>query len=172
MLNDANLWANPDGQSLYSYGGEISQLPDSSLVALTVPPRALWNFTVDGQGGGVWADQTNTTGGVFGGLLRTSDGASYVLGSTAYSLGGVASRRTDATEASAGDVQTEVSGLVSFNMDTGVWNNGSASYAGTGKTDSSVMVHVPRFGSNVLLLVLGGTSAGVVSIYEPANSSW
>lgn len=184
ILNSAKLWANPNAKGFYLYGGKVSPISKAS-----VPPRGLWNFTTDGKGGGTWSDQ-GAAGEIFDALVRTSDGASDVLGDTAYYLGGIASRASDPSEANAGNNQIATSGLTSFNMNAGVWEYGTASgYAGIGKTSDSAMVHVPRNGSGGLLLVMGGTSIGAdpsitdginapymsfanISIYDPSAKTW
>lgn len=156
----------------------------------SVQPRGLWNFNADGEGAGIWADQTSTAGVIFNELVSTADGASDVLGNTAYYLGGVSSNTSNPNQAGVGDNQTAISGLVSFDMNTGLWGNDTAGgYAGTGKTINSAMVHVPRFGTDGLLLVMGGTSSGAnpsvtdegntpylsfgdISLFDPAANSW
>jgi len=185
VLNGAKLWANPDAQGFYSYGGKVSPISKAP-----VPPRALWNFTVDGEGGGKWENQEGGAGDIFGALLRTSDGASDVLGGSAYYLGGIASRTSDPSEAKIGNNQIATSGLITFNMNASVWEYETASgYAGIGKTSDSAMVHIPRFGSDGLLIVMGGTSIGAepsitdginapymsfanISIYDPSVKTW
>lgn len=69
-------------------------------------------------------------------------------------------------------------------MGTGIWENGTTAYAGTGKSTNASMVHVPQFGTEGLMVVIGGTSIGAegedtpyvsfgnISIFDPSSNSW
>ena len=133
------LWYNEENHFVYEWGG-WSYGDESDLV---------WTFAPDGNGGSSWTQNPAPTsaGDVsliapFGSSFTYSPGAFYSLGGTLKTGFGIA-----------------VAGLTSFNFTSNTWNNGSSGGATTsGFSVQAEAAYVPNFGSNGLLVNLGGDS--------------
>ncbi|KAI1632010.1 hypothetical protein F4809DRAFT_125862 [Biscogniauxia mediterranea] len=179
LLNKQIYWTDLSTSSLYAWGGMTS-------AGLSLPPtNEIWRFGADGQGGGAWSQVTQQDYLDFSKLVRPSGSAFTQSQDIGYALGGEATTTTD----SAIQKQTPgyaLQGLVSYNFRTGQWTNSSStSYGGYGTSLNARAEYVP-YGSNGLLLFLGGAETPVdatnetivqvnwntVTLYDPATQSW
>lgn len=127
VLNYVSLWESPDNKSFYAYGGEQSyDLPDNQLP--TLPPNELWQFTVDGKGGGSGALVTAPADSIFPSLTRQSAAIGASGNGVGYLLGGYSSSHMIAQfePLGAGFGFNPIPGIVSYDMSSTTWNNNSA----------------------------------------------
>jgi cbb3-type cytochrome oxidase subunit 3 len=163
ILNGEWLWNDPDGVTLYQWGGI-----NSPLASRPEPDSTMWSFTADGNGGGVW----NAYSEVSPSLVRTteqliatsSDGIGYVVGGL--------------TNGQA------VQGIVSYDMATQSFYNGSTTaLSPDGTAFDGQLVYTDAFGENGILVALGGENGNsgaveslddfsVVKIYDRQSSQW
>jgi hypothetical protein len=145
------------------------------------PDNQIWQFSTDGTGGGSWARQTPDDASSFSSLSRPNMGIAAASHDTGFYLGGLLNRGTNQS-ISGGPFY--ISGIVSFNMTTGVWANSSSLPFGGGGTDiGGSGQFMPSFGPNGLLIFMGGQSATytsvgpyidlyTVTLYDPITKSW
>ncbi|KAI9748444.1 MAG: hypothetical protein M4579_007219 [Chaenotheca gracillima] len=146
------------------------------------PEDDLWQFSADGSGGGSWVKQAPASPSSFSKLLRVTWGASTASNDAGFYLGGQLGPGTDSAIPEGGP--WSVSGIVSFNITTGVWaNSTSAPLGGTGRNVGGALQFIPSFGPNGLLLFMGGRFASssallsfvdfdVINMYDPVAKSW
>lgn len=186
IVNYAALWADPNNQSFYQWAGEQSfDLPRGTNPP--IPSDSLWQFTVDGNGKGSWSQQSIASNSIFPSLTRPA--AAYVAygNGVGYALGGYSSARTSPQTAGLTSFQP-IPGLVSYNTTSNQWSNDSATGFSTyGTAEYGQMHYVPGFGSEGILVVVGGETSNqiawtdtgsnllsfaTINIYDPSNKTW
>ncbi|KAI1495891.1 hypothetical protein F5X99DRAFT_425530 [Biscogniauxia marginata] len=177
LLNKQIYWTDLSTNSLYTWGG-------TSRAGLP-PIDEVWRFSADGKGGGEWSQVSQQDYVDFSKLARPAGSAFTQSQDIGYALGGEATSTTDST------IQKKtpgyaLPGLVSYDFRTGQWaNSSSASYGGYGTSLNARAEYVP-YGSNGLLLFLGGAETPVdatnetivqlnwntVTLYDPTTQKW
>ena len=173
-----NLWAGSDGKSFYAYGGA----PMFALKPFN-PVNSLWQFSQ-----GVWSS-VGQNGNSFPSINRVAGGLGASGPGTGYVLGGFDSG-TMPYWSEAGF--TPVPGLLSYDMKSDTWTNVSASpfFSFDGTAINGAMEYVPDFGSDGLLITMGGEVGEIpglpgwldlgqnmlsfsnISIYDPSTDNW
>ncbi|KAI1421022.1 hypothetical protein F5Y12DRAFT_67382 [Xylaria sp. FL1777] len=179
LLSKQIHWTDPSAESLYTWGGFTS---DGSS-----PSQALWRFSPDGSGGGAWAQVTQRDYLDFSRLKGTFGSAFTQAEGVGYSFGGAVMKSSDGSVAKSIPGYA-TPGLVSYNFQTGVWDNTTvtmASYGGYGTSLNARAEYVP-FGPNGLLMLLGGAETPVdatndtiveilwnrISMVDPVTKKW
>ena len=149
IKNNVYLWTDASTKSFYSFGGQW-------LGGRNITSSALWKFTADDSGGGIWSLQAPSNANLFKQLHPTEYGIFANTPTTGFVLGGDASPSTELDRT----VRQSIPGMVAFNMDTKVWQNGTAGFS---PLPASTVVYrgaahyVPSFnGPNGLILIMGG----------------
>jgi hypothetical protein len=145
-MGKATLWTDTAAGRFYTWGGMWSR-------GLNMPrTRGFWRFDADQSGGGTWSVESPMNFGLFNGLHPGEQGAFTQTKSTGFLIGGVASPWTelgrDSTEA--------LPGMVTFDMETKIWRNGTTGYSPFDTLVGATAQHIPSYGPNGLILVLGG----------------
>ncbi|KAH8160790.1 hypothetical protein CIB48_g7455 [Xylaria polymorpha] len=170
-------WTDPSTTSLYTWGGITS---DGSP-----PSQDLWRFQADGSGGGSWTQVTQRDFLTFSKLKGTSGSAFTQTTDVGFAFGGAATKSSDSSVAK--DLPGYATpGLVSYNFQTGEWENSTtSSYGGYGTSLNARAEYVP-FGPNGLLLFLGGAETPVdatndtivetnwnrITMVDPVTKQW
>ncbi|KAI9163940.1 Kelch repeat-containing protein [Paramyrothecium foliicola] len=153
----AALFPDKSKNVLYHWGGSYAR---------NVPPDKprLFEFEPDGSGGGSWSTITPTNSALFEDTL-SAVGAPYgVCGRVAVSIGGSAHRDTDSRLGQ----EIPLTGVITYNMDTGVWGNDSSVPINppSGAIQSSEGVCIDGFGPDPLFMILGGSTTKVANIHD------
>lgn len=112
----------------------------------------IWEFTVDGTGGGSWKFEDLESPSQMAGLQRASAGAGATCYNTGFNLGGYTTTQ-DGTD-------ILVPGLLTYNMTSQAWANESAAPFTTHRTSiGAEAVCLPAFGPRGLVLFLGGLTS-------------
>jgi hypothetical protein len=181
LLNQAVLWRTSDSKSCYSWGGGIS-IADGGVV----PPRKLWKFTSDGDGKGLWAEDSASANDVSN-LERRVSGSGTMVGDTGYYIGGLTTKYTDLNAADQLDIPRQ--GVISFNSSSKEWDTESSiGLNDFGTATAFETVSLPAFGldNRPLLFILGGQDPALipsnpspefllysnVTIYDPYIGRW
>ncbi|KAI0012974.1 hypothetical protein F4779DRAFT_625630 [Xylariaceae sp. FL0662B] len=179
LLSRQIYWVDPRVKTFYTWGGTAS--------GSASPPAndELWRFAADDSGGGQWFQVTQGDYRDFSRLVRPVGAAFTQSADVGYALGGAVTSKTDTSVRKDGPGYALL-GLVSFNFDTGRWENtSSAEFQGYGTSLNARAEYVP-FGPNGLLLFLGGaetpvdaTEASIVQIswdtltlHDPVTGKW
>ncbi|KAI2465088.1 hypothetical protein F4781DRAFT_41395 [Annulohypoxylon bovei var. microspora] len=181
LLDQQVYWSDPTNGAgaLYTWGG--------MAVGSDPPPsNELWLFNTDGTGGGTWSQVLQGDYRNFAGLSQPVGAAFTQADHVGYALGGQATSRTD------GSIQKEdpgyaLTGLVSYDFQTGLWANSStvSEYGGYGTNLNGRAEAVP-FGPNGLLLFFGGAETPVdatnnsvvqvnwnyLTLHDPITGAW
>jgi hypothetical protein len=146
------LWTDQEAGVLYSWGGKFPGGRD-------IKDPELWKFTADGEGGGTWSAEDPANPTRFGDLHPTEDGAYANTPSQGFVIGGVADAYTEPGFRGA----IPIPGMVSFDMKTKLWQNGTTNFSPFGTTTliQASAEYIPTFGPEGLIMVLGG--------YAPTN---
>ncbi|KAI0444074.1 hypothetical protein F4803DRAFT_573692 [Xylaria telfairii] len=170
-------WTDPSTKSLYTWGGITS---DGSP-----PSQDLWRLQADGSGGGSWTQVTQRDFVTFSKLKGTSGSAFTQTADAGFAFGGAATKSSDSSVAK-GLPGYATPGLVSYNFQTGEWENSTtSSYGGYGTSLNARAEYVP-FGPNGLLLFLGGAETPVdatndtivemnwnrITMVDPVTKQW
>ncbi|KAI1747543.1 hypothetical protein F4782DRAFT_419517 [Xylaria castorea] len=164
LLSKQVHWTDPSTKSLYTWGGFTS---DGSS-----PSHNLWRFQADGSGGGSWAEVTQRDYATFSKMRGTSGSAFTQTKDAGFAFGGAVTKSSDNTVAK-GIPGYATPGLVSYNFQTGEWENSTtSSYGGYGTSLNARAEYIP-FGPNGQLLFLGGAETPVDATNETiVESSW
>ncbi|KAF2143194.1 uncharacterized protein K452DRAFT_268529 [Aplosporella prunicola CBS 121167] len=172
VYKDPSLWSNgKDG--IYMFSGEPSYYLDETSADI-----ALWKFTATSSGSGTWDKQNPSDARGFNQLTRPAMALAASYHNTGYVLGGCASG-------------VPVPGMVSYNWTSGQWSNASTSaYTALGTAVAGKLHHVPMYGKDGLLFLLGGSSTATmtgcrengrdrsqipfnnITIYDPEDGKW
>ena len=179
-VNFQSLWWNAKQNTIFSFGGERSGLPQRANVPTT--EESIWGFNLDGAGGGNWTEYVGSTADTTWpqGLVRPTNGFWNSDDDTGYFFGGLGNDHTDITF--SGSEFQIVPGLVTFDFASLTLRNSTnvpnmiSQWAGPGR-----MVYVPVFGPKGVLLPLGGgpgqseAGSGVfnnITIFDIDSQTW
>ncbi|CAI0646013.1 unnamed protein product [Colletotrichum noveboracense] len=173
------VWKNEGMNAFYIWGGH---LPYGGKID---GPKS-WKFEADGKGGGEWLTESPANPSFFGELKRCEEGAYVSTGDTAFWFGGIASGWTNSNPASQ-----PVPGVISCNMTTKVWSNDTtpnfSAFSAYGTIVGGGAVYIPTFGSNGLIVVMGGVTFTLdpsqktpngwmdfsnLTFYDPITKDW
>ncbi|KAI1334825.1 hypothetical protein F5Y15DRAFT_264612 [Xylariaceae sp. FL0016] len=176
-LNKQVFWTEESTNSLYTWAG--------STYGNDLPPNELWTLAADDDGGGTWSQVTQRDYIDFSRLVRPVGAAFATVGDVGYAFGGTVTAKSD-NAVPADSLGYAIQGVVSYNFQTGEWNNASsASYGGYG-TSLNANAQVIPYGPNNLILFLGGaesptvatnetivqTSWNMVTLFDPVTQQW
>ena len=177
-LNYGKLWASADGKSFYAYGGVPGLAPNNHPPN---PPNSLWQFSDGG-----WTEVTQPNGNLFPSLTRPAVSLAASGNGVGYMLGGYDSLHNVTFDPNR--PWTPVPGILSYNMTTGAWTNSSATgFSQAGTAFVGALEFVPIFGSNGLLIAMGGETSSSsgwwdvgqnlnsfanISVYDPSTQTW
>ncbi|XDG10397.1 hypothetical protein ABKA04_010012 [Annulohypoxylon sp. FPYF3050] len=168
LLDQQIYWSDPTNGAgaLYTWGG--------MAVGSDPPPEnQLWLLNTDGTGGGTWSQVPQGDYRDFAKLQQPVGAAFTQANHVGYALGGQATSRTDPSVQKE-DPGYALTGLVSYNFQTGLWANTSTvpGYGGYGTNLNGMAEFVP-FGPNGLLLFLGGAETPVDATNDSSTEvSW
>ncbi|KAH6651328.1 hypothetical protein F5144DRAFT_479164 [Chaetomium tenue] len=147
------VWTDLEGGHYYLWGGEWV----SGERTETDDDSALWKFTPDATNGGSWTVEAPKNPVLFQQLAVTKLGAFASTNKTGFVIGGLASGLTDS---SRGIFHNQaVPGMVAFNMETRVWEDGTTGFSPIDGTLVGASAQwVPNLGPNGLIMVLGGVA--------------
>ncbi|KAH6688519.1 kelch repeat protein [Plectosphaerella plurivora] len=149
-LNRQAMLVDSSNDAFYIWGGAI---PGGSRL---VDP-ALWKFTADGSGGGSWSDETSKLSNrpVFEQLDRVQGPASVSTSKRGYIFGGLSDRDTSP------EPKSRIVGHVALDFEDQTWTqNSTAPYSSTGSFFGGSALHVPEYGKEGIIVLLGGTYDG------------
>ena len=88
-VNFQSLWWDAKQNTIYSFGGERSGLPQRANVPTT--EESIWGFNLNGSGGGIWEEYVGSTAETTWpqGLVRPTNGFWSSDGDTGYFFGGI-----------------------------------------------------------------------------------
>ena len=179
-VNFQSLWWDAKQNTIYSFGGERSGLPQRANLPTT--EESIWGFDLNGAGGGNWTEYVGSTAETTWpqGLVRPTNGFWSSDDTTGYFFGGLGNDHTDISF-SGSDFQI-VPGLVTFDFASHVLRNSTnvadeiSQWANVGR-----MIHVPSFGPQGVLIPLGGgpgqSEAGSgflnnITIFDIDSQTW
>lgn len=182
-LDDGSLWYDAKNNVLLAgFSGASPRFnTPSSNYAL-----GLWQFALDGQGGGTWSAVSAATTELQDNFTRPYQGLSTWGGEAAFTIGGYVSSLTSPATANVSSFKP-VSGIVSYNMTTGTFTNSSAAgYNFNGTAERGVLHYVPSFGPEGIYVLLGGDASNLngytpgqslrsfsqLTIYDPASGKF
>lgn len=144
---DVALWTDLAEGAFYTWGGRWTAGRNTSR-------NALWKFTADGQGGGDWAVVEPENPTIFNDLHPTQYGAFANTNTTGFVIGGVSHAYTEPNNPGA----NAVPGMVSFDMKTRVWQNGTTGFSpfGMGTMNQGTAHYVEGFGPDGLIFAMSG----------------
>ncbi|KAI1383143.1 uncharacterized protein F4822DRAFT_93907 [Hypoxylon trugodes] len=180
-LDQQIYWSDPSNGAgaFYTWGGMAAG-------SATPPTNEQWLFNADGSGGGMWSQVSQSDYRQFA-ALKQPVGSAFTQGNQiGYALGGQATSKTDNTIQKA-DPGYALPGLVSYNFQTGDWNNVTTTtdFGGYGTSLNGRAEFVP-FGPNGLLVFLGGSESQVdatdssivptnwnsITLHDPVTGKW
>ncbi|KAK5659364.1 hypothetical protein OQA88_1457 [Cercophora sp. LCS_1] len=141
------LWTDAQNGAFYIFGGKWAH-------GENMAETALWKFTTDGQGGGEWSLQSPGNPSLFNGLVPSEQSVYVTVNDTGFAIGGIAHGWTQIRRLEG----QAVAGMLGFNMTTKVWNNGTLGFSPIHTLSGGSAHHVPSFGPNGLVVLLGGES--------------
>jgi len=167
------LITDPASESFYVWGGATSY--ESRM-----PQADLWKFEADGEGGGTWKSELPENSGTFTELARSSGNSVANIPGAAFIFGGSASAVTDPSR------RGPTPGFLEVNFTSSIWTN----YTDSPEEDRAsavrggAAVYVPTFGTNGLIVLLGGrdqlapgqggsfVSMQNVTFMDPVTRTW
>ncbi|KAH6628763.1 hypothetical protein F5144DRAFT_580088 [Chaetomium tenue] len=141
------IWTDKEAGAFYVWGGKW-------IGGANMTTNELWKFTADSNGGGTWTLEPPANPTLFDSLEQYEYGAYANTGKTGFSVGGLASGWTKKYR---GNNQV-VPGMVAFNMDTKIWQNGTTAFSPTDTLVAASAEYIPTFGPNGLIMLFGGLS--------------
>lgn len=166
MARQAIIRAN-SSDSFYIWGGYPAGGSDAQ------EPRVLWEFTVDGNGGGAWSEATPENPGLFQQLGRTSGAAYASTPEAGFIFGGQKSGPT---------TQDTTVGHIAMDFRSKRWSRDSrGSYNEDRKIFGGTATYVPNFGPAGVVVVLGGLASDgggdyvnfeQVHFMDPSTEQW
>jgi hypothetical protein len=168
-LNRQALLKDPSGDAFYIWGGALV-----GGTRLTDP--TLWKFTADGSGGGSWSEETDISNRPFFEQLDRVQGAATVsTPSRGFVIGGASDKST------APEPKSRIVGHVALDFDDRTWSQeDQAPYSSTGALFGGRAVHVPGYGQEGIVVILGGghdaakqyVDFGMVYLFDPEAGTW
>ncbi|ERF72729.1 hypothetical protein EPUS_04782 [Endocarpon pusillum Z07020] len=181
VFNRPSLWPAPDGESFYSFNGDVSQAGHYTI--RDPPPTSqLWQFTPDGKSNGTWS-----LAGTAPSLIQVQTARSTFGNGSAYILGGFTDWRTTRLYGYDNTYIGSGNGIVSYSMNSQTWQNQSmAGVAPTGWWYEGELHWVDNLGGSGLVVALGGVTAqplpqsagetlvpfDYVSFFNPVTGEW
>ncbi|KAL2200289.1 hypothetical protein P885DRAFT_57170 [Corynascus similis CBS 632.67] len=153
--SNVGLWTDRASGAFYTWGG---RWPGGRNMSKPYGVD-LWRFTADGEGGGSWEIERAANGVLLANLHPTEYGAFVNTESVGFIIGGVADAWTEPDHPTADPIP----GMVSYNMKTRIWQNGTVNFSpfGTGTLNQGAAEYVPSFGPHGLIIVLGGYAPSI-----------
>ncbi|OHE99994.1 kelch repeat protein [Colletotrichum orchidophilum] len=167
------LWKREDTKSFYIWGGhniDSGRLMDESL------SDGSWKFQTDGTGGGQWSKETATNPTEFEELERSEDGAFASTPQGGFWFGGMANFRTrlNATNGNTNTAVQPIPGMVFYDWKTNQWSNETeefkAAFPPFGTVRGARALFVPNYGSNGIILLMGGFQSTLEPIVKASQS--
>ncbi|KAK0619317.1 hypothetical protein B0T14DRAFT_566193 [Immersiella caudata] len=173
-LRNGGIWVDKENGVLYTgFAGVNSQLGNGAS-----HPQGLWSFTPDSTGAGSWKNLNGSSDMRFTAIPRPFNGQVASGDGSGFFLGGTVGNETS--------TQVPISGLVTYDFESGRAKNTTVSGVSTGGIGiSGRMIYVPNFGSNGILVAMGGDRAGqseqdeddliafsTVRIYDLGSGTW
>ncbi|KAI9729307.1 MAG: hypothetical protein M1834_006978 [Cirrosporium novae-zelandiae] len=157
-----------DGNKVYAYGGEYSYL-HPWVSSATIPLEELWVFSPTASGGGSWALVDTSTSSFWSSVTRPHYGMWAYGEAGGFNLGGFSGSRGSQKTNINGYIP--IPGLQHLNYTSGKWTNSSAlGYSATGTGSEGGMAYVPTWGSQGILVVIGGVTSPSLETYtDSAN---
>lgn len=147
------LWANTRNDAFYSWGGRF---PGGKNMTDDKRP---WKFTADGNGGGSWEAVDASNKDLLNRLHPTEYGAVVNTDTVGFVIGGVSDAWTETNHPTADPIP----GMVAFDMDRNLWQNGTVNFSpfGAGTLNQAVAEYLSSFGPNGLIIVMGGYAPSI-----------
>ncbi|EGO54068.1 hypothetical protein NEUTE1DRAFT_103541 [Neurospora tetrasperma FGSC 2508] len=184
-LSDQAIWNDPSGDAFHIFGGRAPYMINRDKIT----KDGIWKFTVDGTGGGTWTLERPSNPDVLN-KLNLTDMAAFTAthdssaGGVAFVIGGTTAITIDPDSNNTSPTmdpkywhRTPIPGMVSYDMKSRTFSRTDTSAAMPMLTGGRAHF-VPQFGSNGLMLVLGGIIAGDVrdfnniTFYDPKTGQW
>ena len=180
ILNYESLWPAPDGKSFYSFGGDLDGSVRNNGDVLDPSPN-LWQF--DGKFWTTVGGQTGVAPSLSN--VRPSYSLSTAGGGSGYMLGGFQGNNIDAVAH-----KWPQASFLTYDMNSKAWvNNTSPPVSPFGTAVGGRAQFVPSYGSQGVLLFMGGESTGApnvawyeqgtnlrpftnITIYDIASKTW
>ncbi|KAK3402243.1 hypothetical protein B0T20DRAFT_459228, partial [Sordaria brevicollis] len=182
-LSDQALWNDVTGTAFYIYGGRALNTESTN----NITKDGIWKFLFDGEGRGTWAYERPSNPQFLKKLNLTDkaavatlhdvapDGVAFVIGgTTSIDVDPDSNNTSSATDPNHG-YGAPIPGMVSYDMRRRDFSRVNTPFG----TFVDGRAHfVPQFGSNGVLLVLGGELGGGVSdfnnitFYDPKSGDW
>lgn len=182
-LSDQVLWNDISGIAFYIYGGRALD----TLNMDKITKNGIWKFLVDGEGGGTWTLEQPSNPRFLKKLNLTEKAAVATMhdvspDGVAFVIGGTTSIDIDPDSNNTSRITdpnhwygTPITGMVSYDMRRKNFSRVETPFG----TFADGRAHfVPQFGSNGVLLVLGGELGGRISdfnnitFYDPKSGNW
>jgi hypothetical protein len=187
-FNQIRFWYDQNETGVYAYGGEFSQL-NTWVGPGTVPLNNLWKFVPLNPGpGGSWQEVDTSADGGWQRLIRPSGGAVASAKDVGYNLGGYYDSWTSQSTSDLGGGFLPAPGMQICNFTTNKCSNNSAlGYSSNGAFEFGGLVHVPTWGPEGLVVVIGGQTSPMlnlfsdgqkyqnmanISLFEPTTQQW
>lgn len=119
-VNSFALWADPDANRLYRWGGSMARNADMSEDDVR-----LWAFAAGDDGTGTWGTQAPFDQETFDELVGAMGGASTSCNGKGYYIGGLGRSSTDPSFESVSQDGIPVPGILSYNFERRQWRNDS-----------------------------------------------
>lgn len=169
-LDFPTLWYHQDHNTVF--GGFAGAPGPFTNQSSGTPPQSLWTFDASDQGTVSWSELIDSQDLVWQDLRRPFQQYRASGGNKAWTLNG-----DDERNSPVGRGPTP--GLVTFDMSTRSFTNSTSSLSYQNDTSRGDMQYVPLFGSEGILIAMGGTrnTLGLVGfnpvqVYDPASESW
>lgn len=181
-VDQFGLWTDGNNK-MYKWAGSST---NRSKVEDTYK-KTLYEFTVDGNGGGTWREKDAANPDTFADLRVTSKGAAASCKGVGYYMGGSSSYWTESGVSGEQDGGWfPAPGLLTYEMSTGKWENISTDgYSMDGPLINGRGHCIEGFGSDPLIMFLGGgvssmstgkqvkqNSLSDLSFYNPVKRKW
>lgn len=152
------------------------------------PDVGFWKFTTDGHGSGTWTESEPTNVDTFSKLVRPGGAARTTCNGFGFSFGDYVSRNTDPRYRDNPNL-IPVPGLLTYNLETGVWNNKSAKtdLNSQGTSGLAAATCLEDYGQGVFLPIGGElmpdptafndngqnqVEMSILSMYDIGNDKW
>lgn len=184
IYNFQSLWFDEVSKSIFTFGGEQSQLDSNSPIDLST-----WKLTLDGNGDGdgEWRQNATFQNPPFSeGLTRPFGGASVTDGTIAFYIDGYSSSKSSPMTQGLRDF-VPTPGVVTYDFQDGMWLNTTA--ARKFKESETFLWGGAEFvplGPNGLIVLFGGESSqpqryipgdkqrsmSNITLYDPVTKLW
>ncbi|KAL2198846.1 hypothetical protein P885DRAFT_67986 [Corynascus similis CBS 632.67] len=153
------IWTDNEEGTFYVWSGKW-------IMGANMTTNEFWKFTTDGNGSGSWSLEEPANPALFNDLEQYEHSAYVSTANTGYSIGGLASGWTRKYRGS----NQVVPGMVTFNMETKIWQNGTTAFSPFDTLVAGAAHYVPTFGINGLVMVFGGLAMTITEVAD--NVGW